>query len=106
MFVPAGCFFARDIGSNWYPIVATFVRVVGEVVDCPLWDPYQAYGLPLWADPGSQVAYPPTWLNLLLLPHTVAKLLVVGHLLLGGAGSVRAPPALADGRAARRPPPP
>jgi hypothetical protein len=77
--------FTRDIGSYWYPIVATFVRVVGEG-GLPLWDPYEGYGFPLWADPGSQVAYPPTWLNLLLLPHTVCKILVIGHLLLGGAG--------------------
>jgi hypothetical protein len=79
-------FFSRDTGTFWYSIVSTFVRVVGEG-GLPLWDPYEAYGLPLWADPGSQVAYPPTWLHLLFLPHSVCKLLVIGHLFLGGAGT-------------------
>jgi hypothetical protein len=78
-------FFARDIHGYWHPMVATFVRVVGEG-SLPLWDPYEGYGLPLWADPGAQVAYPLTWLNLLLLPDTVYKLLVLGHLVAGGAG--------------------
>lgn len=78
-------FFSRDIHAYWYPMVSTFVRVVSEG-GLPLWDPYEAYGLPLWADPGAQVAYPPTWLNLLLLPQSVYKLLVLGHLLAGGAG--------------------
>ena len=77
--------FSRDIHAYWYPMVSTFVRGVAEGA-LPLWDAYEAYGLPLWADPGQQVAYPPTWLNLLLLPHTVYKLLVLGHLFAGGAG--------------------
>jgi hypothetical protein len=83
---PRWVFFSRDTGFFWYPIVATFVRVVGEG-SLPLWDPYESYGAPLWADPGSQVAYPPTWLNLLLLPDAACKILVIGHLLLAGAGT-------------------
>jgi hypothetical protein len=83
---PDWVLFSRDIGAHWYPVVSTFVRVVGEG-ELPLWDPYEAYGLPQWADPGSQVAYPPTWLHLLLLPSTVCKILVIGHLLLAGAGT-------------------
>ena len=72
--------------AYWYPMVSTFVRVVGEG-SLPLWDPYEGYGLPLWADPGGQVAYPPTWLNLLLLPQVVYKILVLGHVLFGGLGA-------------------
>ena len=34
----------------------------------PLWDPSPAFGQPLLADPGAQVLYPPTWLNLLMRP--------------------------------------
>jgi hypothetical protein len=79
-------FFSRDIHAYWYPMVSTFVRVVGEGA-LPTWDPYEGYGLPLWADPGAQVAYPPTWLNLLFLPHTVYKLLVLGHVLAAGTGA-------------------
>ena len=82
---PRWVFFSRDIHAYWYPMVSTFVRVVAEG-SLPTWDPYEGFGLPLWADPGSQVAYPPTWLNLFLLPHTVYKLVVVGHVIAAGAG--------------------
>jgi hypothetical protein len=34
----------------------------------PVWDPLFGFGQPLWANPGNQVLYPPTWLNLLVLP--------------------------------------
>lgn len=78
-------FFERDIHAYWYPQVVTFVRVVGQRT-WPLWDPYEGFGLPLLADPGSQAAYPLTWLNLVLLPSTVYKILVLGHALAGGAG--------------------
>jgi hypothetical protein len=83
---PDWVFFSRDIHAYWYPMVSTFVRVVGEG-SLPLWDPYEAYGLPLWADPGAQVAYPVTWLNLLLFPQVVYKILVLGHVLFGGLGA-------------------
>lgn len=83
---PDWVFFQRDVHAYWYPMVATFVRVLGQG-ELPLWDPYEGFGLPLWADPGAQVAYPPTWLNLVLLPHTVYKLLVVGHVLAGALGA-------------------
>jgi hypothetical protein len=71
-------FFRRDVLGYWYPLVETFVRVVGKG-SWPLWDPYETFGLPMLADPGSQVLYPTTWLNLLFLPHTVYKVMVVGH---------------------------
>lgn len=83
---PRTVFFQRDIQSYWYPMVATFVRVLGQG-EMPLWDPFEAYGLPLWSDPGGQTAYPPTWLNVLLLPHVVYKILVIGHLIWAGAGA-------------------
>jgi hypothetical protein len=83
---PRWVFFARDIHGYWYPMVSTFLRAVGEG-GLPTWDQYEAYGLPLWADPGAQVAYPPTWLNLVLLPHTVYKLILLGHVLAGGIGT-------------------
>lgn len=82
---PAWVFFQRDILGYWYPMVATFVRVAGGG-ELPLWDAYEGYGLPLWADPGAQVAYPTTWLNLLLLPHVVAKAVVLGHALWAALG--------------------
>jgi Bacterial membrane protein YfhO len=61
------------------------VRVVAERA-WPLWNPYEGYGLPLLADPSLQVAYPTTWLNLVLPPPAVYTILLVGHALLGGAG--------------------
>ena len=83
---PDWVFFQRDVLSYWYPMVTTFVQVVGHG-ELPLWDPYEGFGLPQWADPGTQVAYPTTWLNLLLLPHTVYKIVVVGHVLAGALGA-------------------
>src|SRR5947209_191658 len=82
-----GVFYDRDISAYWLPHVATLVRVVGQG-SWPLWNPYEGFGLPLLADPSLQLAYPPTWLNFLLLPGTVYKVLLVGHALLAGAGGV------------------
>lgn len=82
---PERVFFQRDILAYWYPMVATLVRVVGRG-ELPLWDAYEGYGLPLWADPGGQVAYPTTWLNLVLLPHVVYKVVVLGHALWAALG--------------------
>jgi hypothetical protein len=78
-------FFRRDVLAYWYPLVETFVRVVAQG-SWPLWDPYEAFGLPMLADPGSQVLYPTTWLNLLFLPHIVYKVLVLGHAAATGMG--------------------
>ena len=81
LFAPAlagGVFFQRDLHAYWQPQVETLVRVVTEGA-LPFWDPYEGFGLPLLADPSHQVYYPPTWLNFLLLPPTVYKVLVLGH---------------------------
>ena len=79
-------FFERDIISYWYPHVATLVRTVGER-SWPLWNSYEGFGVPLLADPGSQIAYPTTWLNFFLLPPTVYTILVVTHTFWAGAGA-------------------
>lgn len=78
-------FFDRDIQGYWYPQVATFVRIVGEGT-WPVWDPYEGFGLPLLADPTSQIGYPLTWLNLILFPAAVYKVLLIGHVLASGVG--------------------
>ena len=80
-------FFDRDIAAYWLPHAATFVRVLAERA-WPLWNPYEGFGLPLLADPSLQVAYPTTWLNLILPPPAVYKVLLVGHAVLAGAGAV------------------
>ena len=45
----------------------------------PWWNPFVAFGAPLFADPSFQLAYPPTWLVLLMPPAVYFKLYVVGH---------------------------
>ena len=80
-------FFDRDIGAYWLPHAATFVRILAQGA-WPLWNPYEGFGLPLLADPSLQVAYPPTWLNVVLAPPTVYKMLLLGHAVLAGAGVV------------------
>jgi len=79
-------FFQRDIHAYWYPVVESFVRVVSEGA-WPVWNPWQSFGAPMLADPSYQVAYPLTWLNLVLLPATVFKLHATLHTLLTGAGA-------------------
>jgi hypothetical protein len=83
---PDRVFFQRDILSYWYPMVSTFVTAVTDG-GLPVWDPSEGFGLPLWADPASQVGYPVTWLNLVLLPHVVYKIVLLGHALLGATGA-------------------
>jgi hypothetical protein len=52
----------------------------------PVWNPFIGFGQPLLANPGTQVLYPLTWLNLLLSPPDYVDLYAVVHLLLAGAG--------------------
>ena len=70
--------FERDIYAYWVPAVETFVRAIAEGA-WPLWDPLTNFGRPLLADPSMQIAYPPTWLNLVLGPGAYYTLLVVSH---------------------------
>lgn len=53
----------------------------------PVWDPLFGFGQPLWANPGNQVLYPPTWLNVLVLPETYLTLYVVAHAFWAGLGT-------------------
>jgi membrane protein YfhO len=89
LFAPAvfggRIFFERDILSFWYPQVTALVLTIGQG-SWPLWNTYSGFGAPLLADPGSQIAYPTTWLNLVLLPTTVYTILVVLHTVGAGVG--------------------
>ena len=78
-----GVFYKRDIHLIWHPQVEGFVRAVASGA-LPLWDPSPAFGQPLLADPGAQVLYPPTWLNLLVRPWVYYTLFAFGHVLLSG----------------------
>jgi hypothetical protein len=82
-------FFERDILAYWCPQAVSFVRAVGEEGVPPLWSPYFAFGLPMLEDPGYQVAYPFTWLNLLVEPRGYFVAFVAVHTLLAAAGLLR-----------------
>src|SRR5438477_606568 len=66
----------------------------------PTWNPWIAFGQPLWADANTQVLYPPTWLLLVLAPWRYYVLFVVVHLLLAGVGTYALSRALAFSRTA------
>jgi hypothetical protein len=82
---PGWTFWYRDIYGYWSAQAGSFARVVAEGA-LPLWNPYVSFGLPMLADPSYQVAYPPTWLNLVLGPVTYYKCYVVSHALWAGIG--------------------
>jgi len=92
-------YFQRDVQLMWLTHARAFVEAVrgGE---WPTWNPWIAFGQPLWADANTQVLYPPTWLLLALAPWRYYVLFVVGHLLLAGAGSYALSRALALSRTA------
>lgn len=81
-------FYERDIHAYWLPAMESFVRAVAEG-SWPLWDPLTNFGRPLLADPNLQIAYPPTWLNLVLRPGTYYTLFVVAHCSFAAVGAFR-----------------
>lgn len=91
-------FFERDLHLDWYPRLEAIGRAL-SAGGWPLWDPTQGFGQPLLADPGAQVAYPLTWLALVVPRPNAYTVFVVAHLLLGALGTVRLARALGAGRA-------
>ena len=79
-------FYQRDILGYWYPHMAVFRRAVAEGA-WPLWNPWVGFGSPLLADATFQLAYPPTWLALVLEPGVQFKALTIGHCLLAALGA-------------------
>ena len=79
-------FYQRDIHAYWYPHMAVFRRAIAEG-SWPLWNPWVGFGSPLLADATLQLAYPPTWLALVLEPAVHFKALTVGHCLLAALGA-------------------
>jgi len=77
--------YRRDINMVWLPQAEAFVRCLAAG-SLPLWDPWAGFGRPLLADPRAEVLYPPTWLNLILLPGTFYTVFCLGHLAFSGAG--------------------
>ena len=80
-----GVFYQRDIQLAWQPQVSVFIHCLARG-SWPVWDPFQAFGQPLLADPSAQLLYPPTWLNLVLMPWTYYTVFVIAHVVLGAAG--------------------
>ena len=83
-----GVIYRRDVHLVWFPQIEGFVRAVLAGA-WPLWDPCPSFGQPLLADPGAQVLYPLTWLNLLMRPWVYYTLFSILHALLASAGSYR-----------------
>ncbi len=81
-----GAFYERDLLSVYAPTVQAFVRAVSEGA-WPLRDPTTAFGQPLLGNPDAQVAYPPTWLNLIFLPERAYPFIVLLHYLIGSLGA-------------------
>ncbi len=86
--VGARAFFQRDVVNYWLPTIEALVRqaAAGE---WPLWNPGVGFGMPLWADPNFQWAYPTTWLNLLLPPGLAFAALIASHAVWGALGARR-----------------
>lgn len=79
-------FFDRDIHLYWFPMMADFIACIGHGA-LPTWEPREGFGQPFLSQPGAQLLYPPTWLNLLLLPGLYYTVFVVGHVAFSGVGT-------------------
>ena len=79
--------YERDILGVYYGQAEAFVRCVAAG-SWPLWDPWLGFGQPMLANPGVQVFYPWTWLNLVLSPATYYNVFAVAHVWLAGVGTV------------------
>jgi hypothetical protein len=77
--------FLRDLHLIGYPQAESFVRSI-LAGSWPVWDPWVGFGVPLWANPDAQVAYPPQWLNLVLRPWTYYTVFAFGHFVVSGVG--------------------
>lgn len=81
-----GVFFQRDILSYWYPGMAAFRRAVAGGA-WPLWNPHAGFGAPLLADASFQIAYPPTWLALVVPLPAYYALFAASHCLWAASGT-------------------
>ena len=79
-------FYDRDIHLLWYGLAQTFVRSVAAG-SWPVWNPYPALGQPLLALPNSEVAYPFTWLNLVVQPGAYFTAFASFHILVAAVGT-------------------
>lgn len=75
----------RDVHGYWSMQAECFVRAVANG-GLPLWNPAVSFGLPMLADPSYQVAYPFTWLNLVMDVVTYYRVYALFHVVWAGVG--------------------
>ena len=75
-----------DIAISHYPIAYYVKFALEKWRTVPLWSPDILSGYPLIADPLSSLMYPPGWLGLILPLPDAINVLVIVHLIWGGAG--------------------
>lgn len=77
-----------DLMISHWPTALLLQRTVAHEHHLPLWNPYFAGGQPLLADPLAAFAYPPTQLATILPLRVYYLVLLMGHLLLAGLGTL------------------
>src|SRR5207253_6373064 len=77
--------YERDVHAYFVPFADVLRRMVGEGT-WPLWNPYQAFGQPLLANPQFEVLYPVTWLLAPLPAWTAYSVFVLVHSFFSAAG--------------------
>lgn len=77
-----------DIMISHWPSAALIKRTVSLEHRLPLWNPFYAGGRPLAADPLAAMFYPPTQLVNLFSIRNYYLILLLGHLMLAGFGTL------------------
>ena len=80
--------FIRDISMVWAPQSEAVVQQIARG-DFPFFDGRRAFGQPLFADPRSEVLYPPAWIHLLLTPDKSYGFFCAFHIVIAALGAAR-----------------
>lgn len=75
-----------DLAVSHWPAALLIQRTFAQDAHLPLWNPYFGGGLPLTANPLAALFYPPTHLVHFLSLRNYYLVLILGHLVLAGAG--------------------
>lgn len=78
--------YERDLLMYYYPSIEVALKTLAEG-SWPTRDPSTGFGQPLLGDPGAQLAYPPTWLHLVMRPHHAYAWIVSLHTVWGAFGT-------------------
>ncbi len=85
--LPAGDPYSDIMISHW-PSALLLKRTIADEHRLPLWNPFYGGGRPLSADPLAAIFYPPTQLVNLVPIRDYYLLLMLGHLVLAGLGTL------------------